>query len=185
MPILHFHQQYSNVEDCTFTQRRPQWNKSVRICDMRTLKTLKPWAWQPLPLSNLELPHYCLVVNLATISCKLQPEFRRFYFQLCKHKPIYVLSTRACEEGVQSCLHVVHYISVRCSGQVWRQQASACGRQGWGYLRSRLLLPWSCTHAAAIVTRAGKEAVQWITRQHLVYREWKFSTDVGVFFCIH
>ena len=41
------------------------------------------------------------------------------------------------------------------------------------------------THTAAIITQARKEMVQEIVKQHVVYREWKFSTDVGVFFRVH
>lgn len=42
-----------------------------------------------------------------------------------------------------------------------------------------------CTYTVALRTQARKEMVQDIMTQHLVYREWKFSTDVGVLFCIH
>lgn len=148
MLVLQSHWQYSNAEDFTFTftQRCLQWNKYVRICAMRTPKTLKLWAWQSLPLSNLELPHNYSAIHLATISCKLQPEFRQFYSQLCKHKPIYVLSTWAWEEGVQSCLYIVHYLYACCSAQVWMHWTKACGEQGWGYLLSWLLLPHSYAH---------------------------------------
>lgn len=43
MLVLQSHWQYSNAEDFTytFTQRCLQWNKYVRICAMRTPKTLK------------------------------------------------------------------------------------------------------------------------------------------------
>lgn len=110
--IAQSHLRYIKVGDFAFTQRCPQWNKVVRNCAISTHKLLKSWAWQSLPFNNLELLHYCLAINLATISCKLQPDFRQFYFQLWNHRPVYVLATQECEDGAQACHYVVHYMCV-------------------------------------------------------------------------
>lgn len=151
----------------------PTADKVVRNCAISTHKLLKSWAWQSLPLDNLELPHYCLAINFATISRKLQTDFREFYFQLCKHKPIYVLATQECEDGAQACHYVVHYMCVCCFVQTRMLWANACGEQGWGYLLSWLHLHITliCTYTAVTITQARKETVQEITKWHLVYRE--------------
>lgn len=162
---------------------------------MRTPQTLKSWAsWSFLfnDLGHAELPHYCLAVNLVTMSYKLQPEFTWFCSKLCSHKPMCGISMPVCESTwgrgaelpLHCSLHTGVLLALYCAGvnalgrgvRKTKQELSALQAASTSFM---------CTYTAAIITKARREAVQEIMKSHSVYREWKFSTDVGVFFCIH
>lgn len=64
---------------------------------------------------------------------------------------------------------------------------NALGKCVW---KARLGLSALMAASASLISSSyhntGKKGmVQEIMKKHLVFREWKFSTDVGVFFCIH
>lgn len=87
-------------------------------CESVNEDTKKPLVPSLTITSILQFRRTCwtstllFAANLATISCKLQPEFMWFCFKPCRHEPTYVLSMPACESvwgRASELLYTVHY----------------------------------------------------------------------------